>query len=247
MIELPTTCPACFSGPIAEVGPDYAQCAHCNTIFARDRTTKVTYDEQYVADRYDKYPTTKQMSELRRHIVTSVIANHEGIHRNVVDPTCRRLLDVGFGNGSFIRAMQEFGWECYGNDVNRAHYPQVVRRDLPGGDREGARDTYRVVTFFDTLEHFEGLSEVRWVSHAADWLFLTFPTRPDNFFAEHQTFKHLRPGEHHFFYTPAGLEKIFSHDGVTAEVAWCGHPEDQIRGSRDGKPNTTTVALICRG
>jgi len=103
---------------------------------------------------------------------------------------------------------------------------------------------YRVITFFDALEHFEDLSHARWVSHAADWLLLSFPAVPSTFPFD-TTWKHYRPGEHHLHFDPSRLTNIFSHNGVTAKLVYQGHPEDQIRKSTGDGPNIWTVALRC--
>ena len=103
---------------------------------------------------------------------------------------------------------------------------------------------YRTITFFDALEHFEDLTHARWASHATDWLLLSFPAVPKTFPFD-KNFKHYRPGEHMLYFDPEGLSRIFSHNGVTAQLVYQSNPEDSIRTPWADGPNIWTVALRC--
>lgn len=238
----PNRCPACLSWTTQTLtGGEFQDCSNCGTISARNRRTTAVYDQIYVASRYDRYSTTRAMSQLRMAIMENVIRLHESLEVNRRDVVQGRVLDVGYGNGDFIRAVRLGGWDAFGNDVNPTEYVGVRPASLPNGPDWPV--SYRVITFFDALEHFEDLTHARWVSHAADWLILSFPCVPSDF--PYHSYKHYRPGEHHMHFKPKGLEKIFSHNGRVAELVYHGHPEDSIR-KRSGKlPNIDTVALRC--
>jgi hypothetical protein len=88
--------------------------------------------------------------------------------------------------------------------------------------------------------------QVRWVSRYTDWIIASFPN-PAPEFPYKLDWKHYRPGEHHLYFQPSSLERIFSFDERVAKLVYFGSPEDSIRGKRpDGGPNITTVALRCQ-
>jgi hypothetical protein len=231
-------CLGCYSWQTDESDPDLIVCRNCGLVSAKCRQTTAVYDQAYVAERYDKYATTREMSELRAHIVQSVIMMSGKMHMG-------RLLDVGYGNGDFIRSMTTHGWEAYGNDVNPTPYEGVRRVCLPTGWwPENQR--YKVITFFDCLEHFEEFTKVREVARNTDWIFLSYPMMPAGFptAAVKSVWKHYRPGEHHHFFTPGAVQRLFSTDRRACDIAYVGYPEDAIRGAGlDGQPNIQTVGL----
>jgi len=236
-------CPACFSNQTFDyAGSEFRGCSICSTIYAKDRRTTAVYDATYVAERYDRYPTTRPMSTLRYEVMMQVLNLYDALEngKKLVNPG--RLLDVGYGNGDFIRVCSQRGWDAFGNDVNPTEYAGVRRVPLPGNANS---NHYDVVTFFDALEHFEDLATVRWVSHFTDWIIASFPTVPPEF--PYKTdWKHYRPGEHHLYFSANSLETIFSHNQRVAKVIYAGAPEDSIRGKRsDGWRNITTCVLRC--
>lgn len=226
-------------------GTDVLQCFVCGCWCESDRTTRVKYDEAYVAERYDRYITTESMSELRLRVLEAVIDLYETAPMGEMFRRGGRLLDVGYGNGSFIREARRYGWDAYGYDVNPTEYEGVRRVDLPLKPLP-SHERYRAITFFDALEHFEDL---RWAPQLAantDWLMISVPQAPTQF--PWGQWKHRRPGEHHFYFNAAHtLNTIFSGPLVQAQVVYCANPEDLIRGSLpDGQPNILTCVLRCR-
>lgn len=244
LMSSPTSCPACLSWQTFEYsGGQFIGCNLCDTISAKDRRTTAVYDEAYVSLRYDRYPTTRPMSLLRYQVMMDVLNLHDALEAGEKTVQPGKLLDVGYGNGDFIRVCREHGWDAFGNDVNPTFYPGVVRVPLPSEPKWPNR--YKVVTFFDALEHFEDLKSVRWVSHHTDWIIASFPN-PAPEFPFKLDWKHYRPGEHHLYFQPTSLEKIFSFDERVAKLVYYGGPEDAIRGKGvGGGRNITTVALRC--
>lgn len=223
-------CPICEAS-YSYVDGDVIRCRHCFGVSMIDRATTAVYDAQYVADRYDKYDTTRAMSELRLQVITDALrpyGDREGA-----------LLDVGYGNGDFIRTASAAGWDAYGCDVNPTQYDGVRNVPLPV---YSSRKTYNVVTFFDSLEHFEDLRDVRYVRCWTDYIAVSFPSIPAT---NLQQWKHYRPGEHHFHFTPLSLQLLFSQPDVqVACPIYIGHPEDAIRGTLpNGEPNITTIIM----
>lgn len=241
-------CPACGGDNIHYQYVGFGVCRYewCGLIWSTDRLTTQSYDAAYVAERYDKYPTTQLMSEIRASLVEAVLLLHESLPMASQKVNKGRLLDVGYGNGSFIREAFHRGWCALGNDVNPTSYPGVNHVSLPlhCTNRDLA---YRVITFWDCLEHFDDLDEVRNVADATQWIILSFPNPPPDFPLHPDTWKHYRPGEHHFHFTPQSLAHIFTTKQSIAEVVYTGNPEDCIRGKGPGgAANILTVALRVR-
>ena len=221
-------------------------CAQCALTFAVTPKTKVTYDQQYVAERYDRYETTERMSDLRLQLLEQVLYTHETLpdYRGRFGVKKGLLLDVGYGNGSFIRRCRAEKWDAVGCDVNPTQYEGVRRLSLTEALMS---PTWRVVTFFDSLEHFETLAEVRKLVEHTEWLVVTVPLPPEGF-PRCRDWKHYRPGEHHlYFHQPWTLEKLFHTEQARAQVVFVGTPEDSIRGKLpDGSSNIQTVILRSR-
>ena len=235
-------CPCCERITTKPDSGGLVHCFACALSFAAHRETTVCYDQAYVAKRYDRYPTTEQMSALRRNVFEHVLYIEEAI-------SCDRrfgfqrgsLLDVGFGNGSFIRHARECGWDAFGYDVNPTEYEGVRRKTL----EEALAAEWRVMSFFDSLEHFAELIAARRLASRAEWLVVSVPLPPLNFVKEPTAWKHLRPGEHHWhFRQPWTLARVFSGDTTSARVVYASYPEDSIRGKLpDGQPNILTCVL----
>jgi len=239
-------CPACGMANLMTYSAQALLCcAFCGSWCEQDRTTRVNYDRSYVAERYDRYATTEAMSDLRRRVLEGVLHLHETLPIGRVAPSRGRLLDVGFGNGAFIRRARECGWDAWGYDVNPTEYDGVRRAKLPVDRVLPPEERYRVICFFDTLEHFQNLEWCPKLAQNTDWIMLSVPRVPDRFPVTE--WKHRRVGEHHFhFRTPDTFETLFSSNGVEATAVYYDNPEDQIRGSLpDGQPNVMTVVLRC--
>lgn len=230
-------------------------CDVCRLTSVVDPVTTAVYDAEYVAQRYDSYETTERMSHLRLDFVELVYRLFDLMPQGLLRGDLRQesLLDVGYGNGSFIRAARKHqGWSAYGNDVNTAPYRGVRPVLLPNPML--TKDRYTVITFFDSLEHFEQLHQVRRVSACTDWLFVTAPLPPHGWPACPQpwAWKHWRPGEHHHMIQPKTLEHLFTWEDrvagirTVATLMHVSHFEDSIRGTGpDGRPNVFTAALRC--
>ena len=133
-------CPVCLTSPARELPNELAHCHHCDHIFQNPLEVRAVYDKKYVCDRYDKYDTTAAMSALRYGIVRTFCGGG-------------KLLDIGYGNGAFIKLASKGGFDAYGCDVHGADYGV---RDVPLTSAE----QWDVVTFFDSLEHFTTLEAI---------------------------------------------------------------------------------------
>ena len=139
----------------------------------------IDYDKDYVNTRYVKY------GELPTYMGYLRLGNIIGSLNRVP----KSILDVGYGDGSFLKVCSNIVPECYGYDIST--YP------IPNGCTQVGSITenfYDVITFFDSLEHFEDIEFVRDLKCSA--VCISVPHchyRNDEWF---ENWKHRRPNEH---------------------------------------------------
>ena len=215
-------CPVCRTERI-ELDEVLSTCPVCKHIWQTGLVITTVYDANYVRARYDAYPTTEAMSYLRLGFLKAYTQRG-------------RILDIGYGNGSFLRKAAKAGFDTFGNDVHGADYGV---REVPLV--EAANGSWDVVTFFDSLEHFSDLSLPRAIASRARVVVISIPCRPDGFPA-HKEWRHYRPGEHLHYFSRYSLELFFSEHHVVASRS---DVEDTIRGRLPGgEQNILTLALI---
>lgn len=203
---------------------EYTNHPETGALMSVDRTVRAVYDHAYVA-RYEKYPET-WLSHVRADLVESVFGR---LRFNV--------LDVGFGTGAFLREMHArdpYLIVC-GYDVSPYPAPKCVTVTPNWIDRE-----WDVVTFFDSLEHFADLD---WLSRlraarvivSVPWY---HPQKGEEWFAK---WKHRRPGEHLWHFTPETLSRTMARAGLWP--VYLGRPEDVVRKGDDDLPNILTMGF----
>lgn len=150
-----------------------------------------TYDIQYISERYDKYGIyNDEMSFLR-----------VGFMYGVIKEKINKILDVGYGNGSFLKVCNLSIDNCYGNDVSG--YPLA---DNFGFVEDICEDEYDVISFFDVLEHFEDIEFVK--NLKTKYIYISVPWC--HFFSEQwfMNWKHRRFDEHLWHFNPNSLDKF---------------------------------------
>lgn len=150
------------------------------------------------------------MSQIRWEFIQSSLGLRRG----------SRVLDVGYGNGAFLKHVKSQGMEIFGADIHHEDFgvPEV---------NLWTKLHFDLICFFDSLEHFisfEGILELQ-----ADYVVVSIPNLPRSFLARPQDWRHYKPGEHlHYFSTPS-LDRLMLRWGFARKVQE-GHPEDSIRG-----------------
>ena len=199
------------------------------------QSTPITYDHEYVASRYDTYGDLNAlMSNLRLGFVCGAMGG-----------TPRSSCDVGYGNGTFLKACEPIVSDCYGFDISG--YP------LPDGASflaDWRTKPVDVLTFFDVLEHFEDPFVLRGAQ--AQCLVISVPfcryrgiratEGEDAADAWFSSWKHRRPNEHLWHFDADALMQFARSVGYRL-LALSTH-EDQIRQSDDGYPNILTGAFV---
>ncbi len=200
-----TSCPACSSLLISSVTPELTRCADCDHIFQNPPTVGASYDFDYVNKAYDRCPSLMEMAHLRVGFLRGFC--HGG-----------RLLDVGYGNGAFVKTALKAGFDAYGADIHGHDYG--VRE----ADITDHSENWDIVTFFDSMEHFPDLQLVKNLVDRAKVVLVSVPWRPDSFPAD-LTWRHYKPGEHLHYFSNDSLKAV-----VRKDMLWLPcNLEDTIR------------------
>lgn len=190
------------------------------------------YDEHYVDRGYvNRIPkeTLERMSTIRYNFMTDNIPFGY--------PQPDGILDVGYGDGSFLRYAQSKGHKVTGYDITEAHHNGdfPITNSLSEGE-------YHVITFFDSLEHFSDITETIKSLAPHKYIVVTVPCLrtvfTDEWFKE---WKHRKENEHIHHFSPYTLINFFINMGY--ELVTIGNPEDEIRKGDYGYWNTTSAVF----
>ena len=180
-----------------------------------------TYNNKYVDDRYNTYGIKgHQMSGLRLgYLISSINKIPESI------------LDVGYGNGDFLKLCSESKIKCYGNDISG--YP------LPSGVtfvNSIIDNYYEVICFFDVLEHFEDITFIKELN--CKYVYVSVPWchyLNDEWF---ENWRHRREDEHLWHFDDKSIIKFFNEMGY--ELLNKSNVEDTIRKHENTLENILT-------
>ena len=180
-----------------------------------------TYDKKYVDDRYNQYGVKGfQMSGLRLgYLISSINKIPESI------------LDVGYGNGDFLKLCSESKIKSYGNDVSG--YPLPPNVDFVNNIFE---NYYEVISFFDVLEHFEDITFIKNLN--CKYIFISVPwchNFNDEWF---KNWKHRREDEHLWHFNDESIVNFFNEMGY--KLLSKSNVEDTIRTSVENNENILT-------
>jgi SAM-dependent methyltransferase len=192
-----------------------SSCLRCQHIFQTDLAVTVSYDANY-ARQYDLRPV-REMSDLRWDFIQS------RLHL----PARSRVLDVGYGNGAFLKRARAAGMTIFGIDLHTEDFGiPVVEFDAP--------QDYDLVCFFDSLEHFPDFAPILRLN--TRFAIVSIPQTPDFMLAAPRKWRHFKPGEHLHYFSTNSLDTFMRSWGFTGRLAE-GNPEDNLRGKLaiDGK------------
>jgi len=193
-----------------------------NGVIRQIRITVRKYDTNYIDERYNSYgELTNYMGHLRFGYIVGSIGH-----------VPESILDVGYGNGSFLKTCSKLVDKCYGNDISG--YPIPVGCTFV---EDITKDKYEVVTFFDSLEHFENLDFVSKLQ--CKYLVISLPwchNKSDSWFLQ---WKHRRENEHIYHFNEKSLTKFIEKFGYSL-VNYC-NIEDTIRSTELTDSNILTA------
>jgi SAM-dependent methyltransferase len=181
-----------------------------NGLIKQDSINKIEYNSEYITTSYNNYGLkTTQMAYLRLGYMLGVLKTI---------PTS--ILDVGYGNGEFIKTCTNIVKHCYGNDISGYPIPKGV---------EFVEDIFStkfdIVCFFDVLEHFENIYEIK--NLQTEYIIISLPEC--HYFSDEwfQTWKHRRLDEHLWHFNKSSLITFMKEIGYES-MDLC-NIEDTIR------------------
>jgi len=183
---------------------------------------KFVYDSNYSIQRYDSY---KELSVYMSYLRYGFIQGSIGRLPN-------SILDVGYGNGSFLKICSRTISKCYGMDVSDYPIPNNCQK-IENFDRH-----FDVITFFDSLEHFEDISFVKQLN--CNYICVSVPEC--HYFSDEwfYSWKHRRPDEHLWHFNAESLIKFMVNCGFS--LINYTNLEDIIRDN--GEPYSNILTAI---
>jgi hypothetical protein len=204
-----TACPVCRGGALQNHTNNLSFCGDCDHTFQSDLKVSAVYNSDY-AHQYDNRPH-QEMSRIR----------WDFIQKNLNLAPGSKVLDVGYGNGSFLKYAQAHGGaDIYGIDLHGEDFgvPEV---------QFGTAIEFDLVCFFDSLEHFDNFD----LPHSLQTknVIVSIPNAPDFLLKAPQDWRHYKPGEHLHYFSHESLDLCLFHAGLKHKIVE-GYPEDALRG-----------------
>lgn len=206
-VDIPN-CPTCQSQCISYARHNLTACPHCQHVFQTDLDVTVSYDANY-AHQYDSRPV-RAMSELRWKFISAAVNLAPG----------SRILDVGYGNGAFLKHARAVGMEIYGIDLHTEDF------GVPVVDFNTTLH-FDLLCFFDSLEHFPDFSAVRRLRSRN--VVVSIPNAPECLLDTPKHWRHFKPGEHLHYFSHKSLGIFLQSWGFPKKLV-DGYPEDALRG-----------------
>jgi hypothetical protein len=193
-----------------------------------------TYDIEYVKKTYDDSYGIQcdMMSHLRYGYIVGVIGRKPS-----------SILDVGYGNASFLKICQNAKVETFGTDIS--HYELKYGTFLNFDDCFTKK--FDVITFFDSLEHFPNIDFLSKLN--CNYICVSLPNcsyntiwredgeeQADVYF---KNYKHRKPNEHIWHFDSESLQETVESYGY--ELVGYDYVEDTIRKGTSNFPNILTA------
>lgn len=151
-----------------------------------------------------------------------------------VDLTPRSILDIGIGNGSFIKLASTIIEDCYINDITKIDISEAKWTD-------NLNINVDVITMFDVLEHIDDITIIK--DFKCKHLILSVPNceyGDDDIWFSH--WKHRKPNEHlHHFNESSLLEFVEAMGYHCINISYI---EDIIRKDDCIKKNIITATFM---
>lgn len=193
---------------------------NCDGVIFQIEKKPITYTPQY-STAYDRYgEISNYMSHLRLGYVIGTIGH-----------VPESILDVGYGNGSFLKACSKIIPDCYGNDISGYQMPEECTfvSDIKS-------KFFEVITFFDSLEHFEDIEFMDKLK--CKYVCISVPCchyKDDKWF---KNWKHRKPDEHLFHFNRQTLNNFMLRMGFKNISS--SNIEDVIRVDKTDEYNILT-------
>ena len=184
----------------------------CGVIHQMD-SEKFSYDNEYI-DTYRNFGETQNMlSHLRLGYLMGSMKRKP-----------KSVLDVGYGDGNFLKTCLKAGIESYGTDITGVVVPDGAEFV---DDFINCGKHFDVVSFFDSLEHFEDMSFIKDLD--VNYLIISVPCVPtrDVESFDFINWRHRKPNEHLHHFDLMSLRSFMLNRGYFMRSM--GNIEDMIR------------------
>jgi hypothetical protein len=135
------------------------------------------------------------------------------------------IVDVGYGNGAFLNVCKETIKNCYGYDISDYPVPEGCKKIDNNFFQKDWYQYYDVITFFDSLEHFENIEFIRDLDCRN--IIVSVPNCEYSNDKEFEDWKHRRENEHLHHFDYYSLRNFFDYAGW--KVLGHSKVEDLIR------------------
>lgn len=202
-----------------------------NGIIKQIKKNKFNYDYNY-SNNYNSPSYLKESLILNSLRLGFVISSFKS--------TPMSLLDIGYGNGSFLDLAKRKINNCYGYDISDYPLPANCKKIKNIQDIE-----VDVITFWDSLEHFEDIYFLKKLKCKIICISLPWchwKTKDDDqWFAK---WKHRKPDEHLWHFNPNSMTSFMKDQGYDLVLNNL-ELEDIVRVSVDERqPNIYTSSWI---
>lgn len=197
-----------------------------NGVIRQIAYTKVEYNYSY-SNKYNSYGEKgNYLSHLRLGVLLGVLGS-----------TPKSIVDVGYGNGDFLKACTKKIRSVFGADLSDYPVPDGCTKinfsDISNVD---------VVCFFDSLEHFDDISVVK--SLDTKYVFISVPWChyiSDEWFRD---WYHRRENEHLYHFNDTSLKAFFDECGY--DCIYSDNFEDIVRYNPAVAPLPNILSCIFR-
>ena len=180
-----------------------------NGVIKQRVVNKITYDYNY-SNKYNQYGEKGNYLSYTRY----------GVLLGVLGRVPHSIVDVGYGNGSFLNVCKETVTNVYGCDVSDYPVPEGCKKislnDISNID---------VTCFFDSLEHFEDITIIKDID--TKYVFISVPWCHNLSEEWFMNWYHRRENEHLYHFNDKSLVNFFKENGY--DCLYIGCFEDIIR------------------
>jgi ADP-L-glycero-D-manno-heptose 6-epimerase len=195
-----------------------------NGIIKQQEITKISYDYEY-SNNYNNYgEKNTQFSFLRLGILLGALGK-----------TPDSILDVGYGNGDFLKIASKAIPQCYGSDISNYPVPDGITRVELTDNKY-----YDVICFFDSLEHFDDISIIKDLN--CEYIFISIPWCHNFTTKWFEKWYHRKPNEHLWHFNKPVLIDFFLNYGF--ECIYSSNFEDIVRKNPNSKYYPNILSCI---
>lgn len=145
------------------------------------------------------------------------------------------ILDVGYGNGDFLKVASTSIPNCFGSDISDYPIPEkCIKVEL------NTNNHYDVVCFFDSLEHFDDINIIGNLN--CDYVFISVPWCHNFSSKWFMTWYHRKPNEHLWHFNETALNSFFEGHGFVS--IYKSNHEDIIRVNPSAKYYPNILSFV---